>query len=190
MKSNLFTTFLCINVPFFMFAHIYFLYHPEINKGAILGYKYWSVFFASLMYPVLFFAFAYLFQRVTKIYIKDKKGKMFSNILISTLYFFSLFYLIITIFPYANSYKRIGLDPFAYYIVSSISSICIVLIIMYLPNKILSISKNKLQYIIHILFKGYYEDLEKKDLINPWKKEEFVKFRVNLTEKVVKHEQG
>lgn len=132
--NNLFTIFLCLNVPFFMFAHIYFLYHPEINKGGIFKYEYWSVFFASMMYPVLFFCFGYLWQRVANIYIHDKKGKKLSNILVGSFYFFSIFYFLITFFPYNNSYSRIGLNPFWYYIVAVVSTVLIVFVINYMPS--------------------------------------------------------
>lgn len=118
-----------------MFAHIYFLYHPEINKGGIFGYEYWSVFFASLMYPVLFFDFAFLWQRVAKRYITDKKGLKYSNILIATFYFFSLFYLAITVFPYNNSYARIGLNPFWYYIVAGLGTLFMVTALVYIPKR-------------------------------------------------------
>ena len=130
-----------------MFAHIFFLYHPEINKGGVLGYEYWSVFFASIMYPVLFFDFAFLWQRVVKNYITDERGVKYSNILISTFYFFSIFYLAITFFPYNDSYQRIGLSPSWYYIVSGISSLSAILLIVYLPKRIKdnTIEKLKLQ---------------------------------------------
>jgi magnesium-transporting ATPase (P-type) len=146
-----------------MFAHIFFLYHPEINKGGVFGYKYWSVFFASIMYPVLFFAFGYLLQRLAKAYIHDKKGKLFSKILISTLYFFSLFYFAITFFPYNNSFQRIGFSPGWYYIVAGISTIAIVLIINYIPNKVISITEQKLKRKIQILISLL---LKNKEVIN------------------------
>lgn len=118
-----------------MFAHIYFLYHPEINKGGWFGYEYWSVFFASMMYPVLFFAFGYFLQRLVTIYIDDSKGLLFANIIIGALYFFSLFYFVITFFPYRNSYARIGLSPFWYYIVAIVSAVIMVLLLIYLPKR-------------------------------------------------------
>lgn len=119
-----------------MFAHIFFLYHPEINKGGIFGYEYWSVFFASLMYPVLFFDFAYLWQRVSKNYITDKKGIRYSNMLIYTFYFFSLFYLAITAFPYNNTYYRIGLSPAWYYIVAGVGSVLMIMLFIYFPERV------------------------------------------------------
>jgi hypothetical protein len=140
-----------------MFAHIFFLYHPELNKGGVFGYKYWSVFFASLMYPVLFFDFAYLWQRVAKVYIHDKKGKLYSKILISTFYFFSLFYFAITFFPYNNSYQRAGLSPGWYYILAGLSTISIVLIINYMPNKVLINDINILRSNLRSWIKHVYD---------------------------------
>lgn len=119
-----------------MFAHIFFLYHPELNKGGLFGYEYWSVFFASMMYPVLFFIFGYLLQRLSNNYIDDKKGLRLANIVIGALYFFSLFYLLITFFPYRNSFARIGLEPFWYYVVACGATVFVACVLVYLPKSL------------------------------------------------------
>lgn len=150
-RNNPFTVFLCLNVPIFMFAHIFFLYHPELNKGGIFGYKYWSVFFASMMYPVLFFAFGYLWQRVSDLYIHDRKGRMYSRLLVTTFYFFSLFYLLITVFPYDNSYKRIGLEPIWYYAIAFISTASISIAIYNLPNDKIKRLKESIRNLISFI---------------------------------------
>jgi magnesium-transporting ATPase (P-type) len=119
-----------------MFAHIFFLYHPELNQGGILGYQYWSVFFASMMYPVLFFCFGYLLHRLVNTYIQDPAGVRFGKILVSGLYGFSMFYFLISFFPYRNSYNRIGLNPFWYYVIAVASTVLIVLILINLPKQL------------------------------------------------------
>lgn len=61
---------------------------------------------------------------------------------------------------------------------------------VYLLHKKLLTAEQKLIAIIQLLLKGYYEDLPTMDLINPEKEKDFIKFRVELTEKVAEHEQS
>ncbi len=76
-----------------------------------------------------------------------------------------------------------------WYIFVNVMSALLVTLGAILIVKRKEIEKIKIKQLFAILWRGYYEDLEKKKLIDPNKPHEFKQFRVELTEEFVEHEQ-
>lgn len=136
--NNPITALVSVIAPLLMAVRIYFLYHPNINKGGIFRYEYWSVFFDSIMWPLFAFAVGFLIQRLKHAFISDKKGKMYANLISIKAYCISFFYLSITAFPYRSSYAyRLGLDHWVYYIIAVVCGVMAGLLIINTPKSLL-----------------------------------------------------
>ena len=158
------------------------LIHEKTEVNRIFGWKTKRAFLIGFGIRLPFLLFSLIISYlIFKINTKDKTLKKAFRFLEVAIYSIS-FYVIIWVFWDAQDYplKYYWYSIFIFCILSSV--ICLHFINYH------KISKSKLINIIHLLFKGYYEDLEKKDLIHPNKAKAYKLYRMRLTDKVVEHE--
>lgn len=159
-----------------------------LSKQKVLGYS----SFKNLVLTVtsrlftLVIAFFYFSSKISQPYSSNYKKIFYytisSSILLTSLYWFfwSLIYKV-------NSIGEFDFEPWHQNTLMYVLPF-IILISSYFIIKHFQLIEYRLSKMIERLFKGYYEDLENKDLINPNKELEYKKYRVELTEEVVKYE--
>ncbi len=156
-------------------------------KDSIIGYSSRKNYLLSIGIRISLLVTSLLaFYLVIK-YVLNKYRRLFLLVLTGSILFNSTYWVIWAFIYKVNSIGEYDFEPWTYGVMMYSLSV-IILLSTYFIFKHYKTLEERLSKMIHILFKGYYEDMEEKNLINPWKQEEYDEFVVEITEKVVEHE--
>lgn len=161
--------------------YIHVRYNGSDVEG-VLGFKWMSSFLFALALPCVLVSSGLIIR-----FLATQNNNAFSY------YFKVLSSLIITSggFFFAWTFYSMTDDFSAttYYPILLFFAFGLAFIAKYIEKAFLS-SEDKLKRIITVLLKSLYEDLEAKNLINPWKDKDFKKYRIDVTNKIteIEHE--
>lgn len=177
-KGSLYILFLSLVIVFMPYVHV--RYNNTDIEG-ILGFKWMSSFLFALALPSVLVSAGLIIRFMsTKI---DGAYTIFFRLLSLITIASGGFFFAWTFYPMTGDFSSS-----TYYIVLSVFAIAFAYASRFIQRAFIS-SEEKLKTIIRLLLKSLYSDLEKQGLVNPEKMKDFKRYRLEVTNKVMEHEQ-
>lgn len=161
------------------YAHLIYYGDSDI-KGDFFNFRWMSSFLFALALPCFMCATGLMLRYFAKKY-NERSLKLLSFIVLIS----GSFYLAWTFWTTPSDFKDISKEVY----IILLLALSLVFYFLLKAFEILALKTEKQVHrsikAIHYFFYVLYEDLESKELINPWKKNEFNSYKVDVTDKIL-----